>query len=679
MGRHSRVGNLVLLMFLPAAAGAAEYSVLDIQNVPLTGDPSRAVAQVTVPDRVPVIRCDVLIAGAGMGGIGAALAVSDRGHSACVTEETDWVGGQATAGGVPALDENRFTEFAGGTRSYMQFRTGIRDWYRRHRQLTGQAARQENFNPGSCYVSPLCFEPGVGVDVLTNILTKPGIRVFLRTAIFAIERKGTRIESALAWRFDDHSVIRFRPSFVLDATEMGDLLPLVRVPYVVGAESKNDTAEPDAAEGRNPACVQSFTYPFVLERKARASQTVEKPSAYDAIVKRQGFSMRVNYPVEFGWRGEFEYHMFGEDAPIPNNMSPGPFFTWRRLIDHRNFSDGATDDLALINWPRQDYAAESPLDRAPNELAAIMQRAKQTSRAFLYWLQHDVPRDGGGSGYPELRLRPDEMGTADGMSKYPYIRESRRIVARGRVVEQDIVDEYQPGPRAKWFADSVGIGFYMVDIHPCGANEHGRMRMPKPFQIPMEALLSLEPVNFLPAGKSLGVTHLTNGAFRLHPVEWNVGESAGTIASLWLEAGVEPKSAAVQRELARRGVPMVWFDDLASDDPSFAAIQLAALRGTYPLDSSGLHASPAAPVTRGEAAVALSAYFGRPLPQKEAITFVLQQGWMAADHRNWFHPDLPFYWTDWREAKLPDPIPALKFNRTGPVRRRELAERLCGL
>jgi hypothetical protein len=127
----------------------------------------------------------------------------------------------------------------------------------------------------------------------------------------------------------------------------------------------------------------------------------------------------------------------------------------------------------------------------------------------------------------------------------------------------------------------------------------------------------------------------------------------------------------VQRALAKQGVPMVWFDDLGADDPHFAAIQLAALRGIYPMHSSDLHASPDAPVTRGEAAVALAAYFGKS-PQ-----FVTEQGWMATDHRNWFHEDLPFYWTDWREDKLPGPLPSLTFHRTGPVRRWELATRLA--
>ncbi len=133
----------------------------------------------------------------------------------------------------------------------------------------------------------------------------------------------------------------------------------------------------------------------------------------------------------------------------------------------------------------------------------------------------------------------------------------------------------------------------------------------------------------------------------------------------------------VQAQLVESGVPLFWFDDLASDSRAFAAIQLAAVRGIYPLDPAGLHASPEAPVTRAEAAVALAAYFSKRLDQKSAIDMAVREGWMARDHRNWFHPELPFYWTDWREDKLPSSLPAPPGHRTGPVRRSELAERLA--
>ena len=31
--------------------------------------------------------------------------------------------------------------------------------------------------------------------------------------------------------------------------------------------------------------------------------------------------------------------------------------------------------------------------------------------------------------------------------------------------------------------------------------------------------------------KNLGVTHITNGCYRLHPVEWNIGEAAGALVA----------------------------------------------------------------------------------------------------------------------------------------------------
>ena len=435
-------------------------------------------------------------------------------RSVCLTEETDWIGGQATAGGVSALDENRFIEISGGTRRYYEFRNGIR------------AAYGGVSNPGACYVSALCFEPKIGVAVLNRMLDEQPVQLFLRTQVIALEQRDGRILSALAWQFDKREGDPVSNPLGPGRDRDGRSAAAGEGAYVVGSEAKRDTGEPDAAAEPNPGCVQSFTYPFVVERRDGERHEIPKPAGYEAILHRQDFTLKLNYPKEAGWKGLVEYRMYGEDPPIPNNMSPGPFFSWRRVR-------AQAPQRALINWPRQDYAAESILDREPQDLARILQSAKRTSLAFLYWLQHDL-------GHPELMLRPEVMDTADGLSKYPYIRESRRMIARRRVVEQDIVGDALIGPRAREFGDSVGIGFYMVDIHPCGANERGRMTMPKPFQIPMGAFLQDRVSNFLPAGKNIGVTHLTNGAFRLHPIEWMIGEAAGTMASLAIEQGRMP-------------------------------------------------------------------------------------------------------------------------------------------
>jgi hypothetical protein len=72
--------------------------------------------------------------------------------------------------------------------------------------------------------------------------------------------------------------------------------------------------------------------------------------------------------------------------------------------------------------------------------------------------------------------------------------------------------------------------------------------------------------NVLPACKNLGVTAVTNGAFRLHPVEWNLGEVAGALAAFCLDKKLTPRQvrntpkllAEFQDELVRQGVELQW-------------------------------------------------------------------------------------------------------------------------
>jgi hypothetical protein len=70
-----------------------------------------------------------------------------------------------------------------------------------------------------------------------------------------------------------------------------------------------------------------------------------------------------------------------------------------------------------------------------------------------------------------------------------------------------------------------------------------------PAQIPLGALLPQRVENLLPACKNLGVTHITNGCYRLHPIEWGIGEAAGALAAYCLEHKLAPRQV---RDDARR-------------------------------------------------------------------------------------------------------------------------------
>ncbi len=121
-------------------------------------------------------------------------------------------------------------------------------------------------------------------------------------------------------------------------------------------------------------------------------------------------------------------------------------------------------------------------------------------------------------------------------------------------------------PRAEVFADSVGVGSYRIDLHPSSEGDNYIDISSMPFQIPLGSLIPVRLENLLPACKNLGVTHIANGCYRLHPVEWNIGESAGLLAAYCLDRREPPRHvrnktalrSAFQRRLADAGVEIEW-------------------------------------------------------------------------------------------------------------------------
>jgi hypothetical protein len=355
---------------------------------------------------------------------------------------------------------------------------------------------------------------------------------------------------------------------VIDATELGDLLPLAGVEYRVGAETIAETGEAHAQPHEAKAhCVQSFTYTFAAERRPDGERhVVAEPSRYRHYRDAQPYSLTIEvhggeiYGEESGW---LAYRLYDR---LPGTK--GGLWTYRRLLSAVLLGGDPPNDLTLFNWPGNDYRDRSIIDRPAAEVAASLQDAKRVSLGFLHWLQTEAPATGERRGAPEILLRADVMGTADGVSKHPYIRESRRIVALKTIVEQDVSTQFQPGALAARFADSVGIGWYPIDIHRAGVDDVGLSCRTRPFRIPLGALIPVRMTNLIAACKNIGTTHLTNGCYRLHPVEWNIGEAAGALAAFALQNGVTPAAVRAERlapfrqSLADEGVPLAWPETL---------------------------------------------------------------------------------------------------------------------
>lgn len=554
--------------------------------------------------------CDLAILGGGLGGAAAALAACRSGYRVCLTEENPWIGGQCTSQGVSALDEHRYIESFGATALYREFRERIRAHYRQTYALSPAARSAPLLNPGAGWVSRLCFEPQIGLTTLLSMLlpeVEAGrLTLYYHARAVRAEVTGDRIRAVTVAQPDYDREVRLEAAYFLDATELGDLLPLVGAPWVTGAESREETGEPDArADGPALELVQTFTFPFIVDYRPGEDHTIPRPSDYERNRDGQPYTLTLRY----GDR-DLTYRVF-EGAPD----LPGAFWTYRRILAAENFAAGeVAGDLAMINWSGNDFAGGSLIGRSQTDRQRLMQQARDLSLGLLYWLQTEVPRDDGrGRGYPGLRLRPDLLGTADGLSQYPYIRESRRIKARKLVLEQEVLARYQPGARAAAFSDAVGLGWYPMDIHGV-PGDVAATGPTKPFQIPLGALVPQYPENLLPACKNLGVTHMTNGCYRLHPVEWNVGEAAARLAVFCLGCGASPAAvlgrpervAELQRELVRHGVPVYWYDDLPYGHPASEAAQVLAVTGLWPGAEDHLRFDPDGVISPAEAAALAS-------------------------------------------------------------------------
>ncbi len=529
-------------------------------------------------------RCDVLIAGGGTGGVAAALALARAGRRVMVIEQTDWIGGQLTSQAVPP-DEHGWIEQFGCTATYRSFREKVRQYYRDHYPLLPGVRANPRLNPGNGWVSPLCHEPRVALAVLQAMLapfvTAGFVAVLTRHQVIATEHDGPdRLRHAIAR--DDHSgeETAISASYFLDATDNGDLLPLAGIEHVTGSESRAETGEPSAPEVANPGNVQAFSICFLLEELAGENHVIPPPTRYD-YWRNYIPKLTPAWPGPLlGWQGlnprSMEPMRYRFD---PHRETPGLFsglWAFRRIIDRAQFEPGFfRSDICLVNWPMIDYMEGDLLTCTPMERAERIAEARQLSLSMVRWLQTEAPRPDGGAGWPGLRLRGDLLGAADGLAMAPYIRESRRIRALTTVREQDVSSQFRPGDTlAERYEDSVGIGYYRIDLHPTSGGDNYIDVPSLPFRIPLGSLIPVRMENVLPACKNIGTTHITNGCYRLHPVEWNIGESVGWLAAFCLERDMPPRKVHADRSLLEdfqaflreRGVELEWPENLDLDD-----------------------------------------------------------------------------------------------------------------
>lgn len=471
---------------------------------------------------------DILVVGGGVGGMAGALAALEMGRDVILVEESDWIGGQLTAQAVPP-DEHPWIEYIGATASYRRFREGVRACYRRHYPLLPHARNDPTLNPGNGWVSRLCHEPRVALVVLQGMLAP----------------------------------------YIAN----GQLQLWLNTEHVMGTEAGSDTGELHAPDQADPLDQQAVTWCFPMSYHEGEDHTIDKPRDYD---------FWRDYQAEFwpdkqlSWNDPHPHTNEKRHVAVFAHLGEDPtrdFWQYRRIVDASIYPEGWTTDVTLVNWPQIDYWLGPVVGVPDEERQKHLDGARQFSLSMMYWMQTEAPRHDGGTGYPGLKLRPELVDTDDGLAKRVYIGEARRVKAEFTVLEEHVGVQQRAetglNEGAAQFSDSVGIGSYRIDLHPStGLSPYVDIES-WPFQVPLGALMPKRVGNLLPANKNIGTTHMTNGCYRLHPVECNIGEAAGAVAAWSLAHDTHPSAVrndeaqlrAFQGMLVtKRGIQLAWPD-----------------------------------------------------------------------------------------------------------------------
>ena len=535
---------------------------------------------------------DVIIAGAGTGGCGAAIQAARMGCSVLLVEQTDLVGGQAFAAGVTSMDEGKpfirdrglYRELCGLIQAYYE-PLGV-DFVTAYQRTTPAA------------------EPRVGRELLLRMLGDARgagtLDLALRTGVTDVKQQGNTIVGVtIACPDGPEQVTRkIACGVLIDATEWGDVLPLTGARYRAGG-STSDKVDPRKQ-------IQNLTWTAVVKQYPAGVPSelrlTTPPPDYDAFLPEFRASLALGDPGELG--------------PSP----PGEPWNWRRFIEYRGMPDSTRKERHNgITRTHLNYNNDFPVRVAdledPECRIQTCQKAVLKTLCLLHYMQTELGHDDWSVANDEeydtpfnrsqvetlIASRPEVAAYRDVLRHFPimpYVRESRRIVGLHTLTAREI--ERRPGTPTQ-FPDTVAVGDYAVDLHgsmkpellepefdriediPRKFGERGL----GPFAIPFRSFIPEKIDGLLAAEKNISQSRLANGATRLQPSTLNMGQAAGAIAALSIKQKTPPRAldpADVQQVLLEAGCPLTLLPVASapgSDD--WIMQQRQALRDSQPI------------------------------------------------------------------------------------------------
>jgi hypothetical protein len=470
---------------------------------------------------------DVIVIGGGAGGTSAAIQSARNGAKTLLIEETDWLGGMLTSAGVSAVDGN------------YKLPSGF--WGEFKDSLVSHYGNLEALKTG--WVSNTLFEPRVGNQILKSIAkNENNLKILFSTEVNSVTKLD--FHKTAHYNFNvKSSKGNFSSKVLIDATELGDVLPMIDEDYDLGMDSRVMYGE-DIAPEKNNDIIQDLTFVMIL-KNYKKSVKIEKPKNYD--------------PSEF----------YCSTTSVNCPESDKALWTPKQMMNYGELPNGKI----MINWPIYGNDYYSNLVEMNNDQRnEVFKNAKEKSLRYLYYIQDEL-------GYDNYSLSDEEFDTDDNFPLIPYYREARRI--KGKVTfSLDYIkkpfDQIHP-----FYRTGILVGDYPVDHHHDAHPD--RYNLPQlafysipSYSLPIGSIISKKNPNFLVAEKSISVSNLVNGTTRLQPVVLQIGQIAGLIASESVKNNINTHQIDVrniQKKFLDKGGYIQPYLDVEKNHPFFKAYQ----------------------------------------------------------------------------------------------------------
>jgi 2-polyprenyl-6-methoxyphenol hydroxylase-like FAD-dependent oxidoreductase len=434
--------------------------------VPTVNEPARA---------TPVVaQADVLVVGAGPGGLAAAIAAARNGASVLLAEDAGFVGGNLAQPGLQILASH----MADGRAVIGGFAQELVD---RLVALGGAIPRDPCPKLGSL----VAYDHQLLKCVALEMLREAGVRLMLETrAVGTVARDG-RVEAVLVENTSGRGAMV--APVVVDATGDADIVMRAGGACVKGSEE--GTLQPGSMLFRLGG--------------VRLGELVDHLAKHPREVFPIGHPPVGTFPIEYFRRpGNWALTGLGETAERARAQGDFP------------------PDLTYVNlfpMPRRDQIGVN----AAKVFGLDATQADDVTRAdveghlkvlqMLRFFRRHVP------GFSDCVLL--DVGVRVG------VRESRRIVGRYTLTAADVLE-------GRRFGDVIALGCNAIDVHQPEGRRSKFVILRGPYDIPYRCLLPAGLENVLVAGRPISCDRDAFGSVRVMTHCLALGQAAGTAAAL---------------------------------------------------------------------------------------------------------------------------------------------------